>query len=307
MGGFAMIRLSIVMPVYNGAERLPRMLDCLAAQTSRDFELIAVNDGSTDASADVLRSYEDCISLRLIDKANGGASSAYNRGLDEASGEFVFMLDQDDLLHPQAVEFMLRGMAESLADCLVFDYLDVDERQADEVKANFASGARCPGPESVACNVLRWFVDGKRNPGIWQFCFRREALDGLRFAEGITLEDNLFVFPFLAKKGVRFAHLPVALYAYLQQPASVMHTSKLSWRLESLVKIFHGLRKALSEADYRYLMRRHFVPELKAMWRAATFSGKRRFAAFLRVMRKEELVFSSDFPLRWKMRFLLVR
>lgn len=298
-------RLSIIMPVYNGAERLPRMLDGLAAQTCRDFELIAVNDGSTDASAEVLRAYGDRVNLRLIDQANGGASSAYNRGLGEATGELVFMLDQDDLLHPQAVEFILRGMAESPADTLIFDYRDVDERQAAEVKADFAVVAECPPVRPLTGNVLRWFLDENRNPGIWQFCFRREAIAGLRFVEGITLEDNLFVFPLLAKEGLRFAHLPVALYAYLQQPASVMHTSKLSWRLESFGKIFGGLHDVLTTENYRYLMTRHFVPELKSMWRVATFSGKRSFAKFMRRMFKDGLACPSDFPPRWLIRFWL--
>lgn len=301
----ALKRLDVIMPVYNGAERLPRMLDCLAAQTCRDFELIAVDDGSADESCAVLESYANLIPLRLIRKENGGASSAYNRGLDELSGEFVFMLDQDDLLHPQAVEFMLRGMEESKADCLVFDYRDVDEQHAAEVKADFASGVKCPRTASITGNVLRWFVDGNRNPGIWQFCFRKKALGDLRFAEGITLEDNLFVFPFLAKKGVRFAHLPIALYAYIQQPASVMHTSKLSWRIASFEKIFHGLREVLSGADYRYLMLRHFVPELKSMYRAATFLGKRRFAAFMRRCFAAGLATHADYPLRWKLKFMV--
>lgn len=300
-----MAKLSVVVPVYNGAERLPRLLDCFVAQTCRDFELVAIDDGSTDVSGAVLESYADRIPLRLIRKGNGGASSAYNRGLDEASGEFVFMLDQDDLLHPQAVEFMLRGMAESQADCLIFDYRDIDERQAVEVKADFAAVGECPVVRPLTGNVFRWFLDGNRNPGIWQFCFRREAIAGLRFVEGITLEDNLFVFPLLAKEGIRFAHLPVALYAYLQQPASIMHTSKLSWRLESFVKIFSGLHDALTAEDYRVLMTRHFVPELKSMWRAATFSGRRHFAGFMRRLFKGGLACPADFPPRWLVRFWL--
>lgn len=299
--------ISIVMPVYNGAARLPRMLDCLAAQSCRDFELIAVNDGSTDGSAAVLRSYADRVPLRLVDKPNGGASSAYNRGLEEASGDYVFMLDQDDVLHPRAVEFMLQGMKASQADCLVFDYRDVDESAAGAVAAEFAKPSACPATETLGGDVLRWFIEERRNPGIWQFCFRRSALSGMRFVEGITLEDNLFVFPWLARNDVRFARLPVALYAYLQQPLSVMHTSRLQWRLDSFSRIFDGLRKALSDGDYRFLMTRHFVPELKSMWRAASFGGKRRFAGFMREMIASGLVFAADFPLRWRMKFLVMR
>lgn len=301
-----MSRLTIIVPVYNGAARLPRMLDCLVAQTCRDFECIAVDDGSTDGSASVLEAYARRIPLRLIRKENGGASSAYNRGLDEAAGDFVFMLDQDDLLHPRAVEFILRGMSESPADCLVFDYLDVEEERSGAIKASFASGGAYPACRPLAGNILRWFVDDKRNPGIWQFCFRREVLAGWRFREGITLEDNLFVFPLLARKELRFVHLPIALYAYLQQPASIMHTSKLAWRLESFAVIFQGLRAALDDADYRFLMTRHFVPELKAMWRAADFSGKHRFAAFMRRLFKADLAFRTDYPLRWKLKFSLI-
>jgi len=297
--------LSIVMPIYNGVDRLPRMLDCLAAQTSRDFELIAVNDGSTDTSVEVLESYADRINLKLIDKENGGASTAYNRGLDDVSGDCVLMIDQDDLLNPRTVEFLLRGMEKSIADCLIFDYRDIDEERIGEVKKEFSTESGYPDLVPIMGSVLHWFIENSRNPGIWQFCFRREALTGWRFEEGITLEDNLFVFPFLTRNDIRFAHLPVALYAYIQQPTSVMHTSKLEWRLESFGKIFKGLRECLPDDDYRYLMTRHFVPELKSMWRAATFGGKRRFAAFMRRFFATELAYRDDYPFRWKIKYLL--
>ena len=299
------MKLSIIMPVYNGAERLPRMLDCLAAQTCRNFELIAVDDGSTDLSCEVLTAYADRINLRLIRKQNGGASSAYNQGLGEADGDYVYMLDQDDLLHPRAVECMLLTMDKGNADYMIFDYRDVSELFMNEIHREFSSKMSVPDYEVLSGNRLRWFIAQQRNPGIWQFCFRRELVKTMHFVEGITLEDNLFVFPLLSRPELKAIYLPVTLYAYLQQPQSVMHTSKLEWRLKSFEIIFRGLSRILSAEDYRFLMSRHFVPELKSMWRASSFSGKHHFARFMHGMFAEGLAYRRDFPLRWNLKFNL--
>jgi glycosyltransferase involved in cell wall biosynthesis len=91
--------ISCIVPVYNGELYLREAIDSILAQTYRPLEIIVVDDGSTDATADVVASYGD--RLRYVWQANGGPGAARNRGLTLAQGEFVAFQDADDLWHPE--------------------------------------------------------------------------------------------------------------------------------------------------------------------------------------------------------------
>jgi glycosyltransferase involved in cell wall biosynthesis len=92
-------RVTILVPVYNGASHLAETLNSLLVQTYRDFELLIIDDGSTDTSALILNSFQDP-RIRIIQKKNGGLCSALNRGIEEARGEYIARNDQDDLSLP---------------------------------------------------------------------------------------------------------------------------------------------------------------------------------------------------------------
>ena len=88
--------ISVVVPLYNKKSSIKSTIESVLAQTYKDFELIVVDDGSTDGSADVVKSFDDN-RIRLISKENGGVSSARNEGIREAKNEFISFLDADDL------------------------------------------------------------------------------------------------------------------------------------------------------------------------------------------------------------------
>lgn len=100
--------VSIVMPVYNGAKFLPRMIDSIVAQSLTSWELICIDDGSTDDSVAILESYaaRDC-RIQFVKQKNMGGCLARNTGIVRAKGEFVYICDQDDYVHPQAMEFLV--------------------------------------------------------------------------------------------------------------------------------------------------------------------------------------------------------
>ena len=97
-----MARVAIIVPVYNGAETVAEAIASVLAQTYRDFELIAIDDGSTDSTPAVLRRYAN--SLRIITRPNGGISAARNSGLGDSSSEYVALLDCDDTWMPTMLE-----------------------------------------------------------------------------------------------------------------------------------------------------------------------------------------------------------
>ncbi len=101
--------ISVILPIYNMESYLARSLDSILGNSYQNLEILCVDDGSTDASLDILRGYAEKDSrIVVITKENGGVSSARNAGLDRMTGEFVTFIDPDDFVHPQYFEFLLR-------------------------------------------------------------------------------------------------------------------------------------------------------------------------------------------------------
>jgi len=103
------VPVTVLMPVYNGENYLREAIDSVLQQSFKDFELLIVNDGSTDKTEEILRSYTDA-RLRYINQANAGVSAALNTGLKEAKGKYIARFDADDICYPQRLELQYRFM-----------------------------------------------------------------------------------------------------------------------------------------------------------------------------------------------------
>ena len=103
------MKLSIFTPCYNRAHCLPRLYESLCRQTSRDFEWLIIDDGSTDNTSEVVRAMlaEEKVNIRYFYKENGGKHTAHNLALEKAAGDFFFCVDSDDWLSVNAVECIL--------------------------------------------------------------------------------------------------------------------------------------------------------------------------------------------------------
>lgn len=100
-----MVKVSIIMPIYNGEDNLENSLNSIKAQTFEDFELLCVNDGSTDSTLDILEEFSKNDSrIRIISQKNGGPGSARNNGLKNCTGEYVYFMDSDDRIVPDFLE-----------------------------------------------------------------------------------------------------------------------------------------------------------------------------------------------------------
>ena len=113
--------ISLIIPLYNAEKYLRPCLDSAKNQTFEDIEIICINDGSTDNTADIVNEYvaEDS-RFRLIEQENAGCSMARNHGLKSAMSPYVALLDQDDVLHPQAMEVLHHLITKYNADVAEF-------------------------------------------------------------------------------------------------------------------------------------------------------------------------------------------
>ena len=118
------MKISVVMPIYNMEKYLYRSLDALTNQSYKDYELILVNDGSTDSSESICMQYKNKYPelIKIINKENGGLSSARNRGMEAAIGEFVVFPDPDDWVERYYLEMFAMLQEQYAADMVCVGY-----------------------------------------------------------------------------------------------------------------------------------------------------------------------------------------
>jgi len=115
--------ISIIIPVYNVEDYLARCLESILFQSFKDFEVLLIDDGSTDGSGKICDAYaQNDTRIRVIHKVNGGVSSARNVGLNNANGQYISFVDSDDFVHPCFLEFLYNSIKSSKADISICDY-----------------------------------------------------------------------------------------------------------------------------------------------------------------------------------------
>ena len=104
------MKISVIMPVYNGEKYLNQAIDSILNQTYSDFEFIIINDCSTDSTEEIVQSYSDDRIVYLKNEKNSGVAATLNRGLEAARGEYIARMDADDISHPERIEKQVRYM-----------------------------------------------------------------------------------------------------------------------------------------------------------------------------------------------------
>lgn len=308
-------KVSIVIPVYNAVRYLRRCFDSIAAQTFRDFTVIAVDDGSTDGSGDALDRYEASFPLVRIHQENHGVSAARNRALAAADGEYVMFLDADDVIHPQLLEWTVAALEHADSDYALFDYRMISDADADSFVTADCQPMPTPETEMLSVPAFDWFVGERRLPAPWQFLFRRQELGEDPFAADIAIyEDVPFVLGHLAKplRGVR---LRAALYGYVVQERSQSHNSPILKRLAGVEAGMRLMRERLDAAQYRLYARTCCASWVMDLWREIhalprgaereAFRGK--LYAFIRRTMSDGLIGWRDFRLCRRLRLLYAR
>lgn len=131
--------VSIITPCYNGAKYISETIDSVIAQTYTEWEMIIVDDGSKDNSAQIISGYAAKDSrIRLISQENAGSAAARNNGIRNASGQYIALLDADDLWLPEFLEKQIAFMREKDAVCVCCSYMRIDENSAEIMRPTIA-------------------------------------------------------------------------------------------------------------------------------------------------------------------------
>lgn len=212
--------ITVIMPVYNVEEYISKSIESVLAQTYSDFELIVVNDGSTDASRDIIEGFmlsDDRI--KLIDKLNGGLSSARNAGLDAMSGKYVTFIDSDDYIDSDYLQTLHELIVRDKVDIAVCDYKCVYGDVPDFSSKKTGKTLIYPAKKHVRD------MFGPRMVGAyaWGKLFKAEQFSGIRFPEGRLYED-IFTIPYVMYPAAQIAYICTSLYYYRKRKGSILST-----------------------------------------------------------------------------------
>jgi len=183
-----MPEFSIIVPVFNTEKYLRQCLDSVLVQTFTDYECIMVNDGSTDNSVEIAQEYCSIDNrFKLIQKDNGGASAARNKGIMAAKGEYLFFLDSDDFVLPYALED-LHKLTKNKPDIVACESYGYNEAEESLVERKYT----LPSTQLPAAQA---FSELKILCAPWEFVVNKSFLltRHIFFAEGIRHEDELWV------------------------------------------------------------------------------------------------------------------
>lgn len=229
------MRLSVIVPVYNLESLVGECLGSICSSGSSDFEVICVNDGSTDASATVLEQWS-CRDPRItvINQEDKGVSNARNVGIDAASGEYLTFVDGDDRLAPGGVDAMLDACERLGSDVISFGATTFPEGVATDWLTRHVTVADMPpGPFSVD------MVLGKdASPFMWARAYRRSLVQEgcVRFNEGLTLGEDVCWLASCLPLARKVASVSTCVYEYRLARQGSLMTQQAKGSKEQLSK-----------------------------------------------------------------------
>ena len=235
-----MIKVSIIVPVYNAEKYLSRSIDSILRQTLSDFELILVDDGSIDKSGEICEEYARKDSrIKVIHKTNGGVASARQAGISVAHCVYSIHIDPDDWVEPSMLEELYNTAIINNADVVTCDFYYEKGNKTVYCKQK---------PHSTGSNdMLRSILSDQLHGSVWNKLIRTELYEklGISFPENMTYMEDTFVVCSLFMHPLRIEYVPKAYYHY----DVVINQNSLSRQSEKSLSI-KGINSLAYFIDY---------------------------------------------------------
>lgn len=241
-----MIKISIIVPVFNVEKYLDRCITNIINQSYSNIEIIIINDGSTDNSLDICNKYKKIDNrIIVINQENQGLSAVRNKGIDIATGEYILFVDSDDILNVDLlknIESLLNKendvicFQHSINDSMEYTYLDIEDK------------LKLSGEDFL--ELL--YEKNKMFCVVWKYCYRKEFLDEnkLKFHEGIIYEDEEWNTIMLCKaKSVIFRDF--VGYNYFIRGGSITTSNKNINSYLSKIKVAININKFIQENEIK--------------------------------------------------------
>ncbi len=217
------LKVSVIIPAYNVSNYIGECIDSILSQSYSNLEVIIVDDGSTDNTAEICKAFKDS-RIRYFKKENGGVSSARNYGLDCVQGACVLFVDSDDFLEKNMIEVLVDKMVKSNSDisvCGAYKY--------------YSDGRKIENQQTQSEIILdkltsiKWIYDFDHyGSGLWNKLFRVEVLKDIRFPIGKVAEDYSVMYKVFYRAN-KIIYDSIPLYNYRQRQSSLTKRKKTSF------------------------------------------------------------------------------
>ncbi|MEM9342258.1 MAG: glycosyltransferase [Pseudomonadota bacterium] len=268
-----MIKVSVIMPFQSGAAYLRRAIASVLGQDLRELELLLANDQADPACCAVARQSAEVYSrVRLVSAATSGPAAARNAAVDAARGEWIAIVDADDLIHPFRLRRLIDRATESGADGIADDLIYFGAEQGKTLMMPLALN----GPVALTAPLLLSSEVNGAPLGYLKPIVRRDAWGGLRYREDLQIGEDFDLLLRLALNGARLFAVPEATYLYRRHSGSTSHrlhpeqAAAMIAAQDDLARAWHGdaplqtgfaLRRAALSREMRFAQ---LVDALKA-------------------------------------------
>lgn len=242
--------ISIIIPIYNAEKYLQETIESVLRQTYQNWELILVNDGSTDNSALICRSwYENDNRIKYIETKNQGACYARNKGIEDSKGEYIFFMDADDLLTPDCLQHLKAQ--------LIIHSVDIvsGNSQAFKKNKNYAPCALHSNDVVDSVTMLNDVLTGRTIGSIWGKLYKKKSIENVLFHEGLLLgqDINFLTRLFLEKKNLKVFRDSHVVYRYRIVGNSISHSKKNSAKkvksyIDAMLDIYNQHQEKIHES-----------------------------------------------------------
>lgn len=245
--------VTIIIPVYNTEKYLMECINSVLNQTYKNYEIIIVNDGSTDSSRNIIKNYlNEHSNMILLEQENEGQGSARNKAINEAKGKYIYFLDSDDYILPTTIERLYNTCEENELDLILFDgdsfydedideNIKIDKRyHRNEVYDEVYSG-------EVLLEKLIENNDFFVSPCLYMLSKKTLETHNIFFPEGIIHEDELFTFE-LFKYSKKVKHLNEVLFMRRLRKNSTMTSIDAIRSFRGYAFIFYEFYKQYNRA-----------------------------------------------------------
>lgn len=300
--------ISIIVPIYNTEIYLHICIDSILNQTYRDFELLLINDGSTDKSGQICDEYaQNDKRIRVIHKSNTGVSDSRNCGLDIAKGKYVIFIDADDYWSLKTTLEQLINIAEANnLDIIRGEYKTINEKGEILFSRSISPDRLAKSRKIISSyEFLKYAINGEFF--LWLCLFKREAINRLRFkSKQIFLEDMRFLST-LITQNVHCMYLPeLRFYAYRKNSKSASFTIN-SLKIKDafdMCNFFYSLSKKIREGKLKVLYQKMsihiYYSTLQDLANDEYYINRRKYITDFKLNSKEKKIrkWISEFKLR---------
>lgn len=280
--------LSVIVPVYNGEKYIEDCLNSIMNQTYNDLQIIVVNDGSTDNTKSILSDISKKDSrIQIIDKKNGGVSSARNMGLDNATEDCITFVDDDDTVDLDMYELLMNYIAEG------YDIAHCGYKKISKEKVKLVNGT---GKIIIQNNVkaLECLISGKLFVGsLCNKVYKRSLFKDIRLDETLKINEDVLINYQVFKNSNKTIFIDEAKYNYFERDESSCKNTNSIKKSEDCLKVAKIMRDDCKENSLKTMALNKYIGSLIGLYKSYYYD-ENDYKNNLKIIRKELKLFYKD-------------